>query len=395
VTVDPPLSGIRVLDFTRFLAGPFCTQQLGDLGADVIKVESPNRGREFSSADGRDTYFFLSANRSKRSLGLDIEKPEGVELLLRLLPRFDVLVENFRPGVMDRFGLGPARLTEHHPRLVYVSISGFGSTGPYRDRPGFDQIAQGMSGVMSLTGTPETGPLRHGLAIGDLVAGLYAAQGALAALQARERTGRGQHVETSLLEGLIGILTWGAGMYFEAGRVPGPAGHHHPLSSPYGRFRASDGYVNIAAGGQHIWERLCSALDREDWKQDPRFADPGSRLRNRDTLSSELEKELARATVGEWVERINAAGVPCGPVYTMDQVFEDPQVVARDMCVELPHPVLGKFRTTGLPLKFDQTAARVERRPPLLGEHTDEILEELDVSKSERSTLRENRIIGS
>jgi formyl-CoA transferase len=340
VTVDPPLSGIRVLDFTRFLAGPFCTQQLGDLGADVIKVESPNRGREFSSADGRDTYFFLSANRSKRSLGLDIEKPEGVELLLRLLPRFDVLVENFRPGVMDRFGLGPARLTEHHPRLVYVSISGFGSTGPYRDRPGFDQIAQGMSGVMSLTG-------------------------------------------------------WGAGMYFEAGRVPGPAGHHHPLSSPYGRFRASDGYVNIAAGGQHIWERLCSALDREDWKQDPRFADPGSRLRNRDTLSSELEKELARATVGEWVERINAAGVPCGPVYTMDQVFEDPQVVARDMCVELPHPVLGKFRTTGLPLKFDQTAARVERRPPLLGEHTDEILEELDVSKSERSTLRENRIIGS
>jgi formyl-CoA transferase/CoA:oxalate CoA-transferase len=389
-----PLAGIRVLDFTRFLAGPFCTQQLGDLGADVIKVESPDRGREFSSKEGRDSYFFLSANRSKRSLALDFGKPGGVELLLKLLPRFDVLVENFRPGVMARFGLGPDRLLEHHPGLIYVSISGFGSSGPYRNRPGFDQIAQGMSGVMSLTGTPETGPLRHGLAIGDLVAGLYAAQGALAALQARERTGRGQWVETSLLEGLIGILTWGAGMYFESGEPPGQAGHHHPLSSPYGRFRASDGTLNIAAGGQHIWERLCRAVGREDWNEDPRFADMLSRLRNRDALTRELESELARATVAEWVERINAAGVPCGPVYRMDEVFADPQVLAREMRVEMPHPVLGTYKTTGVPIKFGGTPARIERRPPLLGEHTDEVLEDVGISEGERATLREKGVIG-
>jgi crotonobetainyl-CoA:carnitine CoA-transferase CaiB-like acyl-CoA transferase len=388
-----PLSGVRVLDFTRFLAGPFCTQQLADLGADVVKVESPTRGREFSMPDGRDTYFFLSSNRGKRSLALDVEQAEGRDLLLRLLPRFDLLVENFRPGVMERRGLGADALLERHPLLVYVSISGFGSTGPYRNRPGFDQIAQGMSGVMSLTGTPETGPLRHGLAIGDLAAGMFAAQGALAALRTRDRTGEGQHVETSLLEALIGILTWGAGMYFDAGEAPGPAGHHHPLSSPYGRFRAADAYLNIAAGSQQIWERLCGAVGREDWNADERFADPLARLRNREALSRELEGELARATVAEWVERLNAAGVPCGPVYTLDQVFADPQVLAREMRVELPHPALGTFQTTGLPLKFSRTPTRIERRPPLLGEHTGEVLDELELSESGRSALRDKSII--
>ena len=385
--MSAPLAGVRVLDFTRYLAGPFCTMQLGDLGADVVKVEPPDRPREFS-ADGRDSYFFLSSNRSKRSLALDVKGEEGREILLRLLPRFDVLVENFRPGVMDRLDLGAERLLALHPRLVYASISGFGSTGPYRDRPGFDQIAQGMSGVMSLTGTAETGPLRHGLAIGDLIAGLYATQGILAALHAREKTGRGQHVETSLLEGLIGILTWGAGMYFDAGRAPGPAGHHHPLASPYGRFRAADGYLNIAAGGQHIWQRLCRALEREDWEQDERFADPVSRLRTRDALTREIEEVLAKRPVAEWVERINGAGVPCGPVYSLDQVFADPQVAAREMLVEMPHPVLGTYRTTGVPVKFGETPARIERRPPLLGEHTDEILSELGLSDSDLTRLR-------
>jgi formyl-CoA transferase len=367
--------------------------QLGDLGADVVKIEPPNRPREFSAGE-RDTYFFLSSNRSKRSLALDVKGEEGKKLLLRLLPQFDVLVENFRPDVMDRLDLGPKRLLELHPRLIFASISGFGATGPYRDRPGFDQIAQGMSGLMSLTGTEETGPMRHGLAIGDLVAGLYGAQGILAALHARERTGRGQHVDTSLLEGLMGILTWGAGMYFEAGRVPGPAGHHHPLASPYGRFRAADGYLNIAAGAQHMWDRLCEVVGREEWKEDERFQDPFARVRNRAELTAALDEALAERSVADWVERINEAGVPCGPVYSMDQVFADPQVAARDMDVEMPHPVIGTYRTTGVPVKFQETPARIERRPPLLGEHTDEILTELGISPSEIKKLRAHGTIG-
>ena len=390
---EPPLAGVRVLDFTRFLAGPFCTMQLADLGADVIKVERPDRPREFSAADGRDSYFFLSSNRGKRSLGLNYREPAGRDLLLRLLPRIDILVENFRPGVMAEMGLAPERLAAEQPRLIFVSISGFGATGPYRDRPGFDQIAQGMSGVMSITGTPETGPLRHGLAIGDLAAGLYAAQGAIAALHARARTGRGQHVETSLVESLIGMLSWSAGMLFESDRAPGPAGHHHPLASPYGRFKAKEGYLNIAAGNGATWERLCGALGREDWISDERYAGPVDRLRNRDELTAELEVELGRAPVSEWVERLNAAGVPSGPVYSLDQVFADPQVLARDMLVELPHPKLGSFKTTGLPIKWSDTPTAIARRPPLLAEHTDEVLGELGVSAEEIAVLKEAGIV--
>ncbi len=385
--MTPPLGGIRVLDFTQYLAGPFCTMQLADLGADVVKVERPDRGREFAGADGRDTYFFLSSNRGKRAVALDYTRPEGRDLVLRLLPAFDVVVENFRPGAMAAFGLGPEQLCALHPRLVYVSISGFGATGPYAGRHGFDQIAQGMSGVMSITGTPESGPLRHGLAIGDLVAGLFAAQGALAALVERNESGRGQHVETSLLEGLIGLLSWSAGIYFDTGRAPGPAGHHHPLASPYGRFRARDGYLNVTSGGQAIWKRLCEAVGRADWASDPRFASPGARLANRAVLTEALEAELAKADVTEWVERFVAAGVPAGPVYSLDQVFADPQVLAREMKVELPHPEVGNFQTTGLPVKWSRTTTKIERRPPLFAEHTREVLRELGVAEPELFAL--------
>lgn len=387
-----PLAGVRVLDFTRFLAGPFCTMQLGDLGADVVKVERPGGPREFAGPDGKDTYFFLSANRAKRSLALDWRAPRGLELLLRVLDRFDVLVENYRPGVMERFGLGPRVLCERFPRLVYVSISGFGATGPYRDRPGFDQIAQGMSGLMSVSGTPESGPVRSGVAIGDLVAGLVGAQGALAALHARERTGRGQHVETSLVESLVGLLTWSAGMYFGSGKAPGPAGHHHPLASPYGRFRAADGFLNVAAGSPRIWERLARALERPDWLEDPRFADPVARVRHREALTGVLEGELQEAPVAEWVERLNAAGVPAGPVYDLEQVFADPQMIARQMSIELPHPELGAFRTTGHPLKWSGTPTRVDRRPPLHAEHTEQILVEWEIAADERRTLYESGV---
>jgi crotonobetainyl-CoA:carnitine CoA-transferase CaiB-like acyl-CoA transferase len=388
-----PLAGVRVCDLTRFLAGPYCTMLLSDYGADVVRFEA-REGREFRPPGAsRDSYFFLSANRGKRSVTLDLRKPEGRELLLRLLPGFDVLVENFRPGVMQELGLSAERLTRRFPRLVYCGISGFGPDGPYRDRPGLDQIAQGMSGFMSLTGTPETGPTRAGIAIGDVLAGMFAAQGIQLALLARERSGRGQIVNTSLLEAMIGVLTWGAGRYFENGNVPGPAGQHHPLSSPYGRFRARDGYLNIAAASDSQWQRLVGALGREAWLHDERFATPLERLRHRDALSSEIDAALAGEDVAHWVEVLNDAGVPAGPVLDVAQVFADPQVLAREMLVELEHPEVGTFRTTGLPVKLSRSPGAITRRPPLHGEHTEEVLSEAGLSELEIARLRREQVI--
>jgi formyl-CoA transferase/CoA:oxalate CoA-transferase len=383
-----PLDGIRVIDLTRYLAGPFGSMLLADYGAAVVKVESP-RGREFSSAPGSpDNYFFLAANRGKRSITVDIKRPQGRDLVLRLLETADVLIENFRPGVMGDLGLGAEMLLERFPRLVYCGISGFGADGPYRDRPGFDQIAQGLSGFMSLTGTPESGPTRAGIAIADLLAGVFAAQGIQLALLARERTGRGQVVNTSLLEAMISVLSWGAGMYFESGKAPGPAGQHHPLSSPYGRFRAADGYLNIAAGNDSMWEKLARVLGRERWLEDERFESVVGRVANRDDLTAEIDDALTSAGVDDWVERINAAGVPCGPVLDLERVFLDPQVLAREMLVELPHPERGTIKTTGLPVKLSDTPGGIERRPPLHGEHTDEVLADVGVSPEEIAALR-------
>jgi crotonobetainyl-CoA:carnitine CoA-transferase CaiB-like acyl-CoA transferase len=383
-----PLAGLRVLDLTRYLAGPFCTMLLADYGADVVKFES-RKGREFRAPGSkRDNYFFLSSNRGKRSCTLDLRKDAGRALLLRVLPHFDVLVENFRPGVMVELGLGADTLVERFPRLVYCGISGFGADGPYRDRPGFDQIAQGMSGFMSLTGTPESGPTRAGIAIGDLLGGMFAAQGVQLALLARERTGRGQVVNTSLLEAMIGVLSWGAGMYFEGGRAPGPAGQHHPLSSPYGRFHARDGYLNIAAGNDAMWEKLARALGRPEWLEDERFATSLQRVAQREALTAEIERALGAADVAHWVELLNEAGVPTGPVLDLEQVFHDPQVLAREMLVELPHPDFGRFRTTGLPIKLSETPGAIERRPPLHGEHTDEVLRECGLGDAEIAELR-------
>lgn len=390
----PPLRGIRVLDLTRFLAGPFCTMLLADYGADVVKFESP-KGREFRyPGSNHDSYFFLSSNRGKRSVTLDLHAKGSVELLLRLLPRFDVLVENFRPGVMSEIGLAPETLVERFPRLVYCNISGFGRDGPYRDRPGFDQIAQGMSGFMSLTGTAESGPTRAGIAIADLLAGIFAAHGIELALLSRTRDGKGQIVDTSLLEAMVGVLSWGAGMYFESGAAPAQAGHHHPLSSPYGRFRARDGYLNIASGNDAMWRKLASALGREHWLEDTRFSHAIARIQNRDELSREIESALSGHDASHWVRVLNDAGVPTGPVLDVAEVFRDPQVLARNMLVELAHPDVGTFKTTGLPIKLSRTPGAIDRRPPLLGEHTDEVLAECGLDEAELASLRARKIIG-
>ncbi len=389
-----PLDGLRVLDLTRYLAGPFASMLLADYGADVVKLESP-AGREFRPPGAsRDSYFFLSSNRNKRSLTLDIKSDAGRRIFERLLPGFDVVLENFRPGVMAKLGLGADRLLSLHPRLVYCSISGFGADGPYSDRPGFDQIAQGMSGFMSLTGTAESGPTRAGIAIGDLLGGIFAAHGIQLALLARERTGRGQVVETSLLEAMIGVLSWGAGMFFERGAVPGPAGQHHPLSAPYGRFRAKDGYLNIAAGNEAMWQKLSVVLARPDWKEDARFLGPVERLRHRDELTDAMEEVLATQGVGHWVDVLNRAGVPCGPVLDLGQVFSDPQVLARQMLQELPHPEVGTFKTTGLPVKLSDTPGAIRTSPPLHGEHSDEVLREAGLSDDEIESLREQGVVG-
>jgi formyl-CoA transferase/CoA:oxalate CoA-transferase len=391
----PPLAGVRVLDLTRFLAGPYCTMLLSDYGADVVKLESP-KGREFRfPGSDHDSYFFLSSNRGKRSVAFDLHAEGAKALLLRLLEGVDVLVENFRPGVMAEIGLAPGMLTERFPRLVYCNISGFGREGPYKDRPGFDQIAQGMSGFMSLTGTEESGPVRAGIAIGDLLAGIFAAQGIQLALIARQRDGRGQIVDTSLLEAMVSVLSWGAGMYFETGSAPPPAGHHHPLSSPYGRFRAKGGYLNIASGNDAMWQKLARALGREQWLTDPRFKGPLGRLQDRAALTQEIESVLAEHDVEHWTTVLNAAGVPTGPVLDLKQVFEDPQVLARAMLVELPHPEVGTFRTTGLPVKLSGTPGAITRRPPLLGEHTDEVLRELGLDDTEVRSLRAQGIVGT
>ncbi len=388
-----PLEGVRVLDLTRYLAGPFATMLLGDYGADVVKLE-PREGREFRAPGSeRDSYFFLSSNRGKRSATLDLRKPRGREIFLRMLQGADVLVENFRPGVMERLELGAESLLERFPRLVYCGISGFGADGPYAERPGFDQIAQGMSGFMSITGTDASGPTRAGIAIGDLLGGIFAAHGVQLALLERERSGRGQIVHTSLLEAMVSVLSWAAGMYFEGGRAPGPAGQHHPLSSPYGRFRARDGYMNIAAGSEAMWQSLAKELGCERWLDDERFASPVGRIRNRDALTAEMEQALAGADVEEWVGRLNAAGVPSGPVLDIAQVFADPQVQARGMLVELPHPVVGTFRTTGLPVKLSESPGGIERRPPLHGEHTDEVLAECGLGADEIRALRRDEVI--
>src|SRR5271155_3916132 len=389
----PPLVGIKVVDLTRYLAGPFCTQILGDYGAEILKIEPVENARgELGNDNGPDSYFFLSTNRSKKSVRLAIKRPEGREILMRLIDGADILIDNFRPGVMQALGLDYETIAARNPRIITCSISGFGSTGPLRDFPGFDQIAQGMSGLMSVTGTVESGPTRSGIAICDLVGGIFSAQGILLALEARHRDGRGQRVETSLLESIVSILTWSAGIYFETGKTPGPAGNNHPLSSPYGVFKAADRPFNIACGSEAMWKKFVKAIARPGLADDERFKSAGRRVKNRDALSEEINRALAPHPADHWIEVLNREGIPSGPILTIEEMFKHPQTAAREMLLKLPHPELGEFLTTGLAAKLELTPGKITR-PPLVGEHTDEVLAAHGYTADELKRLRANGTI--
>jgi len=390
---QPPLNGIKVVDLTRYLAGPFCTQILGDYGAEIFKIEAVENPRgEMGESKGRDNYFFLSANRSKKSLRIAIKKPEGREILMRLIDGADVVVDNYRPTVMKALGLDYEALSARNPRIITCSISGFGASGPLRDFPGFDQIAQGMSGLMSVTGTAESGPMRVGIAICDLLGGIFAANGILLALEARHRTGRGQRVETSILESIVSILTWSAGIYFETGKTPGPAGNNHPLSSPHGVFKASDRPFNIACGNEAMWKNFVVLIGRPELGADERFKGTGRRVKNRAALSEEINRALAPHPAEYWIDLLNREGIPAGPILTIEEMFKHPQTAARDMLLKMPHPQLGEYLTTGLAAKLEETPGKVTR-PPLVGEHTNEVLAAHGYSTEELKRLRESGVI--
>lgn len=393
-----PLTGVRVLDLGRHLAGPTAAMWLGDLGADVIKVERPGTGDDGRLSgppffDGQSA-FFLSANRNKRSLTLNLKEAAGQEVFRKLAGTSDVVIENFRPGVMEALNIGYERISAENPRVIYCSISGFGADGPDAGKPGLDQIVQGVSGLMSITGFEGEDPVRVGVPIADLLTGLFGAYGVLAALQARERTGKGQRVETSLLESMVGMLAFQGVRYLNGAGAPPPAGNHHPINAPYGVFRARDGFITIGGSGEKRWQLLCDLIDGDDLRNDPRFADNGGRYENRLELADLISEKLQGKDVEEWVEILTSGGVPAGPIYDVAEALDSAQVRHREMVVERPHPVMGMVRLLGLPVKLSDTPGGVDAVPPLLGAHNAEILEELGYSAEERQRFERDGVVG-
>jgi len=387
------LARFTVLDLTRVRAGPTCARQLADWGADVIKIEMPAGLEQGEGMGGpREGPDFQNLHRNKRGMALNLKQPEGVAILKRLAERADVLVENFRPDVKDRLGIGYEAMAAVNPRLVYASISGFGQDGPYAGRPGFDQIAQGMGGLMSITGLPGQGPVRVGIPIADLCAGLFAAQGILVALLEREASGRGQWVQTSLLQAQVFMLDFQAARWLMAGEVPGQAGNNHPTSIPTGVFRTRDGHINIAAAGQHIWERLARTLGAPQWLDDPRFATEAARSANRDALSQEIDARTVQDDSDALVARLNEASVPSGPINGIDQVFADPQVehlgIAQGLGADDE-----EVRYVGQPFTLSRTPSGIVAHPPDLGEDTEAILGELGLDPAEIADLRARKVV--
>ena len=388
------LSRFTVLDLTRVRAGPTAVRQLADWGANVIKIEAPAEGADSEQLGGpRHGADFQNLHRNKRAITLDLKSPRGHEVFLHLARQADVVVENYRPDVKTRLKIDYPALRDVNPRLVYASISGFGQDGPYHGRPGFDQIAQGMGGLMSITGTPGGGPMRVGIPVADLTAGLFCAMGILTALLEREQSGEGQWVQTSLLQAQIFMLDFQAARWLMHSEVAGQAGNSHPTSIPTGAFRTTDGYINIATAGGKTWERLAEALGAKELLADERFSTGAKRSKNRDALNAAIERITEARPTSAWVEELNAAGVPCGPIYTIDQVFDDPQVQHLQMARDVPSDDGREIKLVTQPITLSRTPSRMAVRPPEIAEHTDEVLREFGFSSDEIAELRAARVV--
>jgi crotonobetainyl-CoA:carnitine CoA-transferase CaiB-like acyl-CoA transferase len=386
------LARFTVLDLTRVRSGPTAVRQLADWGANVIKIETPPHLETGEAPGGpRQGPDFQNLHRNKRSITLNLKDPKGADVFRRMVKKADVVVENFRPDVKDRLGIDYESLRKINKGIVYGSISGFGQTGPYRERPGFDQIAQGMGGLMSITGLPGQGPVRVGIPVADLSAGLFLALGILVALLEREESGEGQWVQTSLLQAQIAMLDFQAARWLVKQEVPKQAGNNHPTSIPTGVFKTADGHINIASTGQVIWERLCRAIDATALLDKPDYKTAAARSKNRDALNAEIDTYLKDRTSAEWIEQLNAAGVPCGPIYSIDQMFADPQVEH----VGMAQPVDGRndLRLVGQAVSLSRTPSRLAAAPPELGQHTDEVLQEFGIGKQEIAALRDAKLI--
>jgi crotonobetainyl-CoA:carnitine CoA-transferase CaiB-like acyl-CoA transferase len=394
IAASSALARLRILDLTRVRAGPTCIKQFADFGADVIKIESPPGVDPNENMGGpRDGPDMQNLHRNKRAMTLNLKLPEAREVFTRLVKTADVVAENYRPDVKFRLGIDYESLRRINKRIILASISGFGQDGPYATRPGFDQIAQGMSGLMSVTGAPGAGPMRTGAAIADITAGLFAALGIMTALLEREASGEGQWVQSSLLQSGIALLDFQAARYLMKGEVPPQVGNDHPTSMPTSAYTTADGYLNVAASGDGMWRRLCEALGRKDLLEDARFGSNEERAKNRAALNQVLNDALKSRTSAQWVEALNAAGVPCGPIYKVDQVFADPQVQHLEAAAEVAHPRLGRFKVVNQAVRLSRTPARMASATPELGQHTDEILKELAYTESEIRQLRERGVV--
>ncbi len=392
------LEGVRVVDLTRILSGPYATMMLADMGAEVIKVEIPGVGDDTRQwgppfVKGVSTYF-MSINRNKKSLTLNLKHPDGQAILTDLIKKSDVVVENFRPGTADKLGFGYEDVQRINPRAVYASISGFGHTGPLRERSGYDVVIQGEGGVMSLTGEPEGPPTKVGVPIADIAAGMMAAYGVVTALYAREHTGRGQKVDIGMLDTQVALLMYQAGIYFATGQPPPRTGNFHASIVPYGTFPCADGYINVAVGNDALWEKFCQVIDRPDLVSHPDYETASNRVVNGEALKAILNDILTRESSEKWIQRLWQQGIPAGPINNLAQTLTHPQTLAREMVVEVDHPVAGKTSLTGVPVKLSETPGGVHSPPPLLGEHTEEVLRDtLGRTDEEIAQLREAGVI--
>ncbi len=389
------LSGVRVLDFTQVMAGPFCAMLLGDLGAEVVKVEPPggDTTRRMGNRQGMESTGFWAVNRNKRGIVLNLKDPRGQEIVRSLVTRTDILVENYRPGVLDAFGLGDKDLREINPHLIYASISGFGSTGPYAHKGGFDLVAQGMSGIMSITGEVGMPPVKCGIPVTDLGAGLFALQAILAAYIHRLHTGEGQYIDTSLFEAGVALSVWESTQYFSTGEIPEPMGSAHRMSAPYQAIRCADGYLTLGAANQRTWERFAHAIGLPELVDRPEYVDDRRRVQNHHQLAQEIEVVTATKPRSSWLKVLEEVGVPCGPILNYAEVFADPQVQARGMVQEMDHPVGGRIRVLGPAAKLSETPARLSRPAPLYGEHSAEILREAGYGDTDIQQLAEAGVV--